>query len=101
MGSKRSGRRHEIHPKRINQKLNHHGSRKIKVGCIKMKNYTKRINIWIDEDFENQIKNIKSFIKYSNGENCGYVSTSDAIRFVVKKFSEKLTEMSIEKNKDI
>lgn len=66
-----------------------------------MKNYTKRINIWIDEDFENQIKNIRSFIKYSNGENCGYVSNSDAIRFVVKKFSEKLPEMSIEENEDI
>lgn len=53
-----------------------------------MKNYTKRINIWIDEDFESDIKVLKKFIKNEINEKYGKVSTSDVIRFVVKDYAE-------------
>lgn len=54
-----------------------------------MKNYTKRINIWIDEDFESDIKVLKKFIENEINEKYGKVSTSDVIRFVVKDYAEE------------
>lgn len=57
-----------------------------------MKNYTKRINLWIDEDFESDIKVLKKFIENEMDEKHGKISTSDAIRIVVKEWAKEYRE---------
>lgn len=54
-----------------------------------MKKYSKRINLWIDEDFESDIKVLKEFIENEIDEKYGKLSTSDVIRFVVKDCAEE------------
>ena len=63
-----------------------------------MKNYTKRINLWIDEDFESDIKVVKKFIENEMKEKCGKISTSDAIRIVVKEWAKEYKEFKAYKD---
>lgn len=53
-----------------------------------MKNYKKRINIWIDEDFEYDIEFIKKYLECRIAKDCGKVSSSDAIRYAIKEYAE-------------
>lgn len=63
-----------------------------------MKKYTKKINIWIDEDFESDIKILKKFIENEMGEKSGKISTSDTIRIVVKEWAKEYREFKDYKN---
>lgn len=54
-----------------------------------MKNYTKRINIWIDKDFESNIEYLAHYLmKFKFKENYGKISTSDVIRCAIQEYAE-------------
>lgn len=52
-----------------------------------MKNYTKRLNLWIDEDFESDIEFLKKYLQCRIATDCGKVSSSDAIRYAIKEYA--------------
>ena len=64
-----------------------------------MKKYSKRINIWIDEDFENEISFLKNCIEFRITEKDGKVSISDVIRYAVKEYAEICGNVKQELNK--
>lgn len=65
-----------------------------------MKNYTKRINLWIDEDFESNIEYLAHYLtKFKFKKNYGKISTSDVIRCAIQEYAEtaRSVEQSIDK----
>lgn len=65
-----------------------------------MKKYNKRINIWIDEDFEKDIEEIKKYMKVVTHKDCGIITSSDAIRYVVDWFYEEMVVIPVEDIED-
>lgn len=64
-----------------------------------MKNYTKRINLWIDEDFETNVEYLAHYLmRFKFKENCGKISTSDVIRYAIQEYAE--TARSVEETLD-
>lgn len=54
-----------------------------------MKNYTKRINLWVDEDFESDVEYLTQYLmKFKFKENYGKITTSDIIRCAIKEYAE-------------
>ena len=69
------------------------------MGCIKMKNYTRRINLWIDEDFESNVEYLTHYLtRFKFKGNCGKISTSDVIRHAIQEYTE--TARSVEESLD-
>lgn len=65
-----------------------------------MKSYKKRINLWIDEDFESDVEYLAHYLKkFKFKENYGKISTSDVIRCAIKEYAEtaRSVEQSIDK----
>ena len=64
-----------------------------------MKNYTKRINLWIDEDFESDVEYLAQYLmKFKFKEDYGKISTSDVIRCAIQEYAE--TARSVEETLD-
>jgi hypothetical protein len=65
-----------------------------------MKKYNKRINIWIDEDFEKDIEEIKKYMKVVTHKDCGNITNSDVIRYVVGWFYDEMVVIPVEDIED-
>lgn len=53
-----------------------------------MKSYKKRINIWVDEEFELDVAIIKNYLEKQNGKYKGKITNSDAIRLAVHSHAQ-------------
>lgn len=54
-----------------------------------MKSYEKRINIWVDEEFEFNVAIIKNYLGKQKGKYHGKISNSDAIRLAVYCYAQE------------